>query len=80
MVYRPGKEYGNADGISRPSYHTAECAGRGCVCLRTAQTIAQALEQFHEEPNFLACGGIMPSWVMNAYAFTEAQQSEVNDL
>ena len=79
VAYRAGKDHGNADGLSRPSYHTKDCDRRSCICVNAAIRIAQALEKYHEEPDFEVCEGILPSRSLNAYALTRAQKRDLQD-
>ena len=59
IVYRPGKEHGNADGMSRPPIPEENCGARGCVCEKAGGSMKACmdLQEDDGEPDYEECPG-----------------------
>ena len=79
--YRPGRSHGNADGLSRPTFHTDKCGARGCICVDCARCISKALEKHDGEPDFETCDSIPPvnSGILGAVTRAQALRNKESE-
>lgn len=80
VIYRPGVDHGNADGLSRPTFHSEICKSKGCICEKCGKSIAKALDAYHGEPEFDACDAVPAFTLGNVQSVTRAQAKKLEDL